>query len=1126
MNNKRNRLFSAFLAVVLALVSVAGLGNGTYAAAATLAITTQPTNQTVTVGDVATFTVTASGSGTLTYQWQSRKDNASSWSNSGQSGAKTRTLSVATTAGLNGWQFRCIVKDANGQKTTNTAVVYVAPKITTQPKNAYAKAGATAQFTIAATGNGPFTYQWQSRKDASSSWSNSGQSGAKTRTLSVAATAGLNGWQFRCVVTDANGQKAYSDIANILTATGILTQPKDTKVVADSTAKFTVEMCGTGPFTYQWLSRKDATADWAGSGQSGAKTATLSVAASAGLNGWQFRCIVTDASGKKYVSDVATLNVAPKITTHPKDQSVTAGATATFTVAATGIGTLKYQWQSRKDSTQAWTNSGQSGAKTATLSVATSAGLNGWQFRVIVTDAAGQKTTSNEATLTVTSSGGQTSSTATYMNSKFTKNMPQATIVTPANATAEEIYAAGLLQKYIQEEDGYKPQIVSDSTAQNGRFEISVGKTNRPHGTAKYSSNDSYSIKSYTNGISITGVGKLGLMHGAMRFLEAFGGYYYLSWNDLYVTNQSHFKYETSGISIDYERPFLFTDMDICFSSINPNGDLTDPYYGKGKPSGYQPPRTGRLFSLAFGLNGFYADTYCLPKTEAGRETWFLTASKSAQYSGGTPIDGLAAGQAHTLTAEFLPASKYFDSHPDWYAAHVWNNREELRKPDSERQRTKNQLCPYKCLHDPEAYALILQHCKDMIANSYDPNAPIQIISVSKNDGPDLCMCSLCMQDRMAHGDSSGMHESIEYVQLINQLSKDLHKNGAYPNLYIDTLAYEWTVEAPGDLKCDDHVIIRWAPIRRCYGCYLDATYTTIENGKEVKKKHVTNQKYYDELVKWSKCCDHLWIWDYNTNFLTTAGPYANVDVMQHDIKLYKQLGVEGIYLQSNARHLESDSEFGDIRNYIEGRMLQDPTRDYEQELAFITDALYGAAGKHVREYMKHMEQQASNHHMITAHRDDVNMYDRPLYSTYAGVHSWDGGDHAYRMPDSEIGICEGLWKEINTIAQTQPADVQKRIKKLEFSWRIVKSTLNVYEFDTPSTYAAENDKLIKDMKNAGVTYFSTINGKLVSDCTYTGNHPDNWYNSSDKVIGAFTSTNPNATRKPAIPKQLFVYYK
>ena len=1124
MERKIKRLFAAFLAMFLVLSSVAGLGNGTYAAAATLTITTQPTDKTVTLGDVATFTVAATGSGTLTYQWQSRQNASASWSDSGQSGAKTKTLSVVTSTGLNGWQFRCVVKDANGQKITNTAVVYVAPKITTQPKNAYAKQGDRAQFTVAATGKGPLKYQWQSRKDESSAWSNSGQSGAKTTTLSVASVAGLNGWQFRCVVTDANGQKAYSDIVKILTVTGILTQPQDTMAVVDSTAKLTVEMCGNGPFTYQWQSRQNATANWSNSGQSGAKSATLSVAAIAGLTGWQFRCVVTDATGKRFVTDAATLYVVPKITTQPKDQTVAAGTTATFTVAATGRGTLKYQWQSRKDSTQAWTSSGQSGAKTATLSVATSTGLNGWQFRCVVIDINGQISYSNGATLTVTS--GQTSSTATYMNSKFTKNMPQATIVTPKNPSAEEVYAAGLLQKYIQEEDGYLPQIVTDATSQNGRFEISVGATNRPHGTAKYSSNDSYSIKSYTNGISITGVGQLGLMHSAMRFLEAFGGYYYLSWNDLYVTNQDHFKYETSGISIDYERAFVFTDMDICFSSINPTSDLTDPYYGKGKPSGYQPPRTGRLFSLAFGLNGFYADTYCLPKTEAGRETWYLTASKTSQYSGGTPIDGLAAGQVHTLTAEFLPASVYFDSHPEWYAANVWNSKEELRKPDSERQRTKNQLCPYKCLHDPEAYALILQHCKDMIANSYDPNAAIQIISVSKNDGSDLCMCSLCMNDRIAHGDSSGMHESIEYVQLVNQLSKDLHKNGAYPNLYIDTLAYEWTVEAPGDLVCDDHVIIRWAPIRRCYGCYLDATYSTTVNGKEVEKGHETNKKYYEELVKWTKCCKHLWIWDYNTNFLTTAGPYANVDVMQHDIKLYKELGVEGIYLQSNARHLESDSEFGDIRNYIEGRLLQDPSRDYEQELAFITDALYGAAGKHVREYMKHMEQQAKNHHQLAAHRDDVNMYDRPLYATYAGVRSWDGGDHAYRMPDSEIGICEGLWREINTIAQTQPADVQKRIKKLEFSWRLVKSTLNVYEFDTPSTYATENDKLIKDMKAAGVTYFSTIYGKTISNCTYTGNHPDNWFRESDSGIGKFTSTNPRTTRKPAIPKQLFVYYK
>ncbi|MBO4748992.1 MAG: DUF4838 domain-containing protein [Lachnospiraceae bacterium] len=734
--------------------------------------------------------------------------------------------------------------------------------------------------------------------------------------------------------------------------------------------------------------------------------------------------------------------------------------------------------------------------------------------------------------LEATSGGGQgedpgevTTTTLDYMNSKFTLDMPKAVIVQPNSPTEEEKYSAKLLQKYIEAEDGYKPSIISDSVAKGSQgFEISVGNTNRPHGTAAYSSNDSYSIKSYDGGISITGVGQLGLMHGAMRFLEAFGGYYYLSWDDLYMTNQKHFKYETSGISIDYERPFVFTDMDICFSSINPTGDLTDPYYGKGKPSGYEPPRTGRLFSLAFGLNGFYADSYCLPKSEAGRETWYLTAYKSSQYGAETPIEYLAAGQAHTLTAEFMLAKDYYDKHPEWFAAYAWYEDGELKKPDSERKRTKEQLCPYMLLHDPEAYAIIYQHCLDEIAKTYDPNAPIQIISVSKNDGDKLCMCSYCMKDRIAHGDSGGMYESIEYVQLLNQLSKDLHKDGAYPNLYLDMLAYEWTVEAPGDIICDDHVIVRWAPIRRCYGDYLNAS------------GHITNTKYYNELVKWTKCCKHVWIWDYNSNFKTTTGPYANIDVMAHDIKLYKELGVEGVYLQSNSRHLESNSEFGDIRNYIEGRMLQDPSRDYEQELAFITDALYGKAGVYVREYMKRMEKQAKSHHTNASHRDDVYMYDRNLYDVYAGVHAWNGKKVIDgRMPDEEIGYCEGLWNEIKKIAAGESADVQKRINRLELGWRLVKSTLNVYEFGDPSTYKAQNELLIKDMKAAGVTFFSAISAKTIDGCTLPQNHPDNWYptlnddgslNTSDRTIGTFTSTNPGTTAKPAIPENLFYYYK
>ena len=364
-------------------------------------ITSQPVSTRVQVGDEALFTVTAKGTGTLKYQWQSRKDSSSTWTNSGQPGAKTATLHVTATAGLHGWQFRCLVTNNKGTTPSNPATLKVAPKITTQPKNTSAQVGNVAEFTIVATGKAPLKYQWQSRKDSSSTWTNSGQPGAKTATLHVTATAGLHNWQFRCVVTDANGQNWGSAPATLSVSPKFTTQPKSTYAAPGTEATFTVAAVGKATLKYQWQSRKNSSAEWTNSGQPGAKTATLKVTASAGLNGWQFRCVVTDGNGKSWGSAPATLYTKLSIHKQPADTTVSVGTTAEFTVEAYGKATLKYQWQSRKNSSAQWSNSGQAGAKTATLQVTTTAGLNGWQFRCLVTDGDGNPLPSKEATLTV-----------------------------------------------------------------------------------------------------------------------------------------------------------------------------------------------------------------------------------------------------------------------------------------------------------------------------------------------------------------------------------------------------------------------------------------------------------------------------------------------------------------------------------------------------------------------------------------------------------------------------------------------------------------------------------------------------------------------------------------------------
>ena len=85
--------------------------------------------------------------------------------------------------------------------------------------------------------------------------------------------------------------------------------------------------------------------------------------------------------------------VAPSLTTQPANQTVTAGQTASFSVAATGTAPLSYQW--RKNGVA------MSGATSFsyTTPVATSSD-NGAQFTVLVSNNVGS-VTSNSVTLTV-----------------------------------------------------------------------------------------------------------------------------------------------------------------------------------------------------------------------------------------------------------------------------------------------------------------------------------------------------------------------------------------------------------------------------------------------------------------------------------------------------------------------------------------------------------------------------------------------------------------------------------------------------------------------------------------------------------------------------------------------------
>src|SRR5260370_15348 len=143
MNRLGVVLFMLLLTIGIVIVGcggyVAGTTNGSPAAPS---ITTQPASQTVTAGQTATFTVVATGTAPLSYQW---KKNGTAISGAMSSSYTT----PATTSADNGSQFTVVVSNIASNVTSSAATLTVAlalaaPTIIAQPTGLLVTAGQNA----------------------------------------------------------------------------------------------------------------------------------------------------------------------------------------------------------------------------------------------------------------------------------------------------------------------------------------------------------------------------------------------------------------------------------------------------------------------------------------------------------------------------------------------------------------------------------------------------------------------------------------------------------------------------------------------------------------------------------------------------------------------------------------------------------------------------------------------------------------------------------------------------------------------------------------------------------------------------------------------------------------------
>jgi len=287
-------------------------------------IVAQPASQAITVGQTATFSVAATGTGPLTYQW--KKNNVVI------SGASAPTYTTpATSSSDSGTQFSVTISNAAGSVTSNAATLTVsavaaAPSITTQPTGQSVMVGQTASFSVVATGTAPFAYQWKRNNVAIS--------GATASSYTTPATTTAdNGALFTVMVSNSAGSVTSSAApltVNAVTSTlKITTTQLPGGTLAGAYASTLAATGGTPP--YAWSLSSGALPKGLILNSAGTISGTATVAGSS-----SFTVAVKDSTGALASANLS-INVVAAAAPTISITSPVNGATVSGTVAVSGV---------------------------------------------------------------------------------------------------------------------------------------------------------------------------------------------------------------------------------------------------------------------------------------------------------------------------------------------------------------------------------------------------------------------------------------------------------------------------------------------------------------------------------------------------------------------------------------------------------------------------------------------------------------------------------------------------------------------------------------------------------------------------------------------------------------------
>ena len=165
-----------------------------------------------------------------------------------------------------------------------------------------------------------------------------------------------------------------------------------------------------------------------------------------------------------------------------------------------------------------------------------------------------------------------------------------------------------------------------------------------------------------------------------------------------------------------------------------------------------------------------------------------------------------------------------------------------------------------------------------------------------------------------------------------------------YPEVRINTLAYQMTENPPKTLRPRDNVLPRL--------CDTNANLLR-------PITHADNQKFAERLATWGQVAKQLRIWDYAVTYNPHPGlPLPTVHTYAPDYRYFAEHNVEGVFTEHEHAIL---ADLRDLKIWMMIKLLEDPYRDAEALLVDFTDGFYGPAGPLVRRYLTDLQAAAES---------------------------------------------------------------------------------------------------------------------------------------------------------------------